>query len=101
MRLQSQSGVETGEGEHQAQTEECLAARLRQGDLDRYSRLVSALWLFRSLNIQIETALNLNCEQKPLRQSWSTASSVSDRHGRTSLSPRRDACLLGTVVFCR
>jgi hypothetical protein len=34
-----------------------LTSRVRQSDLGRYSRMVSALWLFRSLNTQIENAL--------------------------------------------
>jgi hypothetical protein len=57
MHFQGQSGIEAREGEHGSQITKCLTARVRQSDLGRYSRLVSALWLFRSLNAQIENAL--------------------------------------------
>jgi len=57
MHFQGQSGIEAREGEHSSQTAKCLTARVRQSDIGRYSRLVSALRLFRSLNAQIENAL--------------------------------------------
>jgi hypothetical protein len=60
MHFQGQSGIEAREGEHSSQTAICLTARVRQSDFGRYSRLVSALWLSRSLNAQIENALNDN-----------------------------------------
>src|SRR6187402_3792324 len=60
MHFQGQSGIEAREGEHGSQITKCLTARVRQSDLGRYSRLVSALWLFRSLNAQIENALGLD-----------------------------------------
>src|SRR5262249_40367697 len=59
MHFQDQSGIEAREGEHSSQTAKCLTARVLQSDFGRYSRLVSALWLFRSLNAQIENALRL------------------------------------------
>src|SRR5262245_62533772 len=58
MHFQGQSGIEAGEGKHRSQTAKRLTARVRQSDFGRYSRLVLALWLFRSLNTQIENALN-------------------------------------------
>ena|SRR5215813_2105395 len=57
MHFKGQSGTEAREGEHGSQIAKCLTACVRQSDLGRYSRLVSALWLFRSLNAQIENAL--------------------------------------------
>jgi len=57
MHFQGQSGIEAREGEHSSQTAKCLTARVRQSDIGGYSRLVSALRLFRSLNAQIENAL--------------------------------------------
>jgi hypothetical protein len=57
MHFQGQIGIEAREGEHSSQIAKCLTARVRQSDFGRYSRLVSTLWLFSSLNAQIENAL--------------------------------------------
>jgi len=59
MFFQGQSGIEAREGEHGSQIAKCLTTRVHQIDFGRYSRMVSALWFFRSLNAQIENALDV------------------------------------------
>jgi hypothetical protein len=60
------SGVETAEGADRSQTEKRLRARLRRGNIGGHSRLVSALWVFRTLNVQIENALSPEVFYRPI-----------------------------------
>jgi hypothetical protein len=58
MRRLFLSGVETAEGADHLQTVKRIRARLRQGNISVHSRLVSVLWVFPILNVQIENALS-------------------------------------------
>lgn len=54
--LQEHIVIEESDWEPHSQIAKSQTGRVRQNDLGRYSWLVSALWLFRSLNAQIENA---------------------------------------------